>query len=246
MHLASLPKSPISIGPVMARCLFLAACLGMTAAGGSQAWAEQGVQSAGALPFDIAAQPLTSALDAYGAATGIQVVYDGSLAAGRQSKLVEGSMTPDAALRTLLDGTGLAALYASATTMSLRPAAPAPRHDTQAFAGFMPYLAVVQNSVEKAFCRSPLTVPGAYQVKLEFRIGAAGEVLQPRLIGSTDNAARDQAIAGLLRGLVVDRPPPADMPQPVIMAIAPRLPAETGDCSDMGNAGSVSPGAPAP
>jgi hypothetical protein len=48
-----------------------------------------------------------TALDAYAAATGLQVLYDGALAAGRRSNAVSGVLMPDVALRVLLEETGL-------------------------------------------------------------------------------------------------------------------------------------------
>ena len=57
--------------------------------------------------FDIPSQDLTAALSAYAAKSGIQVLYETSLALGRTSMAVEGKFTPEAALQALLAGTGL-------------------------------------------------------------------------------------------------------------------------------------------
>jgi hypothetical protein len=180
--------------------------------------------------FDIPAQPLMAALDAYGAATGLQVVYDGALVAGRRSNAVRGRMAPDAALRSLLDGTGLVVVYAAPDVFSLLPARAMPPADMRRIGDYLPYLAAVQGSIEAAFCRQPLTAPGAYRIEFSFWIDPVGRVSRAQLLGSTGERARDRTIAGLLDGLAIDRPPPPDMPQPVVMAISPRGPAETGDC----------------
>ncbi|HBY29275.1 MAG TPA: energy transducer TonB [Bradyrhizobium sp.] len=172
---------------------------------------------------------MVSALDAYSAATGLQVVYDATLAGGRRAQAVKGSMAPDMALQLLLEGTGLGAVYAATNAFTIVPAATTPQ--TTSMRSFMPYLAVVQSSVEDAFCRSALTTPGGYRIKFRFWIGHGGEVLQPQLLGSTDDSARDRAIAAMLRAVVIGRPPPPDMPQPVMMAVSPRPPSETGDCA---------------
>jgi Secretin and TonB N terminus short domain/TonB C terminal len=185
--------------------------------------------------FDIPAQPLMAALDAYSAATGLQVVYDGALVAGRQSNAVRGRMAPDAALRSLLNGTGLVVLYAAPDVFSLLPERAMEPARARRIGDYMPYLAAVQGSIEAAFCSRPLTAPGAYRIEFSFRIDPAGRVSRAQLLGSTGERARDRAIAGLLDGLTIDRPPPPDMPQPVVMAISPRGPAETGDC-DAGDA----------
>jgi Secretin and TonB N terminus short domain len=146
---------------------------------------------------------LASALDAYSAATGLQIVYDGTLATGLRSKSVTGSMMPEAALRDLLDGTGLVAVYA-ADAFTIVPAH-VQSHPTATLDNFMPYLAAVQGSIEQAFCQSRLTRPGGYRIKFKFWIGSDGNVLQPQLLGSTDNAVRDDAIMRSLAGLAIRR-----------------------------------------
>ncbi|WP_372053102.1 TonB-dependent siderophore receptor (plasmid) [Tistrella mobilis] len=57
--------------------------------------------------FVIPAQPLDAALAAFGAASGVQLVYDAGITAGRRSQAVEGTMRADQALARLLAGTGL-------------------------------------------------------------------------------------------------------------------------------------------
>lgn len=212
---------------------FLALVIGIVVAGNIQtvtmAESLESIRTRAPIDFDIAAQPLVSALDAYSAATGLQVVYDATLAEGRRAQAVRGSMAPDVALQLLLEDTGLVAVYAAANAFTI-VRAPAPRQ-AASMRGFMPYLAAVQGRVEEAFCRSSLTAPGGYRIKFRFWIGQGGEVLQPQLLGSTDDRARDQAIAALLRSVVIGRPPPPDMPQPVMMAVSPRPPSETGDCA---------------
>ncbi len=210
---------------------FLALVIGILVAGNIQtvtmAESLESGRTSAPVDFDIGAQPLASALDAYSAATGLQVVYDATLATGRRARAITGSMAPDVALRLLLEGTGLAAVYTATNAFTIEPAAARP---PVSVSDFMPYLAAVQSSVEAAFCRSSLTMPGGYRIKFRFRIGPGGEVLQPQLLGSTDDGVRDQAIAGMLRALVIRQPPPPDMPQPVVMAVSPRPPSETGDC----------------
>ena len=178
--------------------------------------------------FDIPAQPLTSALDAYAAATGLEALYDSDLAAGRRSTVVSGVLVPDVALRVLLEGTGLTVLYTE------NAFAVVPMSSNQQGNGrgldHLPYLAIVQGRIERAFCQHPETMPGQYRVALRFRIGTSGEVLHPELLGKTGDLQRDGMIADLLRNLSIGRSPPPGMPQPVIMIVSPRPPALTGDC----------------
>ncbi len=57
--------------------------------------------------FDIQAQPLDHALVEYSLASGVQILADGALTAGKTSPRVSGDYTPAAALEQLLAGAGL-------------------------------------------------------------------------------------------------------------------------------------------
>lgn len=83
--------------------------------------------SAVAIAFNIPAGPLPTALASFGERVGLQVLYAAELARGVMSPGVSGSMTPEAALRRLLEGSGLAYRFAGPHTVTLerRPAAAA-------------------------------------------------------------------------------------------------------------------------
>ncbi|MCK9915651.1 STN domain-containing protein [Microbacteriaceae bacterium K1510] len=188
------------------------------------------------LEFSIPSQPLAAAIEAYSAATGLQVFYDGYVASDRRSTAVSGILAPDVALRILLEGTNLEAVYAG----SVFAVVPATRDGRirrgPGSPGYQPYFATIQHSIEQAFCRNPQTAPGDYRIALRFRIGFSGEVLLPELLHSTGDAQRDDVIVALLRGLNLSEPPPPNLPQPVTMLISPRPRAQTGDCSGAGAA----------
>ncbi len=83
------------------------ACLGQMV---STVHAQEGpapVQQASAINFNIGAQPLGAALNAFAEVTGWQVSFPTELAADAHSSGVSGSHTPEEALQTLLAGTGL-------------------------------------------------------------------------------------------------------------------------------------------
>lgn len=61
----------------------------------------------GAYRFDIGQQPLVEAINAFSQITGWQVGFSAELASGIASPGVRGSLPPDAALKRLLQGTGL-------------------------------------------------------------------------------------------------------------------------------------------
>jgi iron complex outermembrane receptor protein len=77
-------------------------------------------QTATTQNFDIAAQPLGSALIRFSERTGIQLFFDASLTRGLQSPAVSGALTPSAALGRLLAGSGLTFRFTNATTVTLQ------------------------------------------------------------------------------------------------------------------------------
>jgi len=70
-------------------------------------------------PFNIPAQPLDSALAAYAAATGVQVLYDSRITSGLQSPGVSGPLAPEEALRRLVAGSGLLVRFTGARAATL-------------------------------------------------------------------------------------------------------------------------------
>jgi iron complex outermembrane receptor protein len=64
--------------------------------------------------FNIPAQPLSSALNAFGSQSGLQVSIDAAVARGLQSQPVNGTMTAEAALRQMLAGSGIVIRFTQA------------------------------------------------------------------------------------------------------------------------------------
>ena len=71
------------------------------------------------LSFDIAAGPLAGALMAFGEHAGLQVLYPSAVARDLKSPGVTGTMTPEAALRKLLSGTGLTYRFSADDTVTI-------------------------------------------------------------------------------------------------------------------------------
>jgi len=76
-------------------------------------------QSAVQTSFSVPAGPLTGALTAFGRQAGVQVNYPTSVAAGKISPGVSGTMTPEQALSQLLAATGLSYQFTSASTVTI-------------------------------------------------------------------------------------------------------------------------------
>lgn len=87
-----------------------------------QAGVPQQAQGETAIGFDIAPQPLDSALTAFSEAAGLQVVVSGELTRGIASPGARGRLTPRDAITVLLSGTGLSYRYVDADTVTLMPA----------------------------------------------------------------------------------------------------------------------------
>ena len=178
-----------------------------------------------ALEFDIPALALGDALKRYAAVTRQPALFRSEILAGRTSSAVRGLYSPDAALRLLLDGTGLAAekvRTGSGVTLSLKAvdaSATAPR--AASLGSLAGYPGLVQAQVLQALCDSALTRPGAYRSLFRFEVDAAGRVRRPRLLGSTGDAARDAAMLEILQHVHLAHAPPADLPQPLTLLVLP-------------------------
>lgn len=204
---------------------------------------ERAVDLGQTIAFHIPAQPLAGALQAYGQRTGVQVLYESSSATGRRSNAVEGSFTPQAALDRLLAGTDLRVRYSrpDAITLalpevegigSLPPAGPLGTSDlslgtlrvhgsgdSDASARLRDYSQSVQMDVQNALRKSAKTRDGNYRAVLDVWIGSARMIERTELFRSTGDRARDAAVSATLTGLMISRPTPANMPQPVRLVI---------------------------
>lgn len=226
--------------------LVLGACP-PTARGESHAPIE--AASAGeARAFAIAPQPLSSAVEAFAAVTGIQVLYDQPTGPHPQSPGVSGRFTPEAALARLLVGTGLTARFtdpqdvvlqslsrsvgkapdrsgppADLPTLSLDPlrVAGSPVVEAQGGGAEDPrlYAAVVRNDVQAALAANPKTATGDYRAMIDVWINAGARIGRATIAVSSGDATRDLAIVATVRGLGVEAPPPPGLPQPVRLGV---------------------------
>lgn len=183
----------------------------------------------GRLNFDIPAQPLAFALDAYATGTGIETFYDSESTRGRRSTAVKGVLAADVALRILLEGTGLAEV-SSGNAFAVVASPGKAQYGGARLSEFGSYYSVLQAGVAQAFCRHAETVPGDFRAIIRFSIGSLGELQDFRLLNSTGDLRRDAIIVDELRDVNFDTPPPR-LPQPVTMMVAPRPAERTGDCN---------------
>ena len=197
------------------------------------------------IDFEIPSQPLADALHDYGRRMGIQVLYETRSAIGRQSAAVQGRFAPDEALKRLLAGTDLEVRHARPDAITLvapasagqdlpptnplatadmsigelRVRAPAKSND---LARFHDYSESLGAEIQRALLKNTITGSGNYRAVLDLWIDPARTIQKTALLQSTGESARDAAIAATLQGLTIDRPTPADAPQPIRAVVVMR------------------------
>ncbi len=70
--------------------------------------------------ISVSAGSLTAALNSLAAQTGLQILFDASVAEGKATRGVSGTLTPEEALRAVLAGTGVEARYAGSNQVTLQ------------------------------------------------------------------------------------------------------------------------------
>lgn len=177
--------------------------------------------------FDVAAQPLDQALAAFSVSTGLQMLYDSSLAAGRQSSPVSGAMEAREALALMLAGTGLTARFTSAgavviyagsvSAVTLNPitatAAPIVGRagaNTEARA----YAEAVQRQTIEALRQDAVLSGGDYALSVRLWVNDNGAARRVEILNGSGEAERDADFVALSSTLRFPAPP-RDLPQPM-------------------------------
>ena len=191
-------------------------------AGGRVAQAESPL-----LLLNLPAQDLEHALQAYSRATGMAVLVDRELTRGRRSISVRGRFTAQEALAMLLTGSGLMARYARDDAFTLQlPAVSQPPATRGAAARNAArinnsYATALQQAIETSLCRSPLTRPGSFRALVQVWVNPQGLIEHSRLVSSTGDEQRDEALVRNLGTTWVERPAPSSLRQPVTLLLMP-------------------------
>jgi hypothetical protein len=187
------------------------------------------------LHFDIPAQPLSSALESYGAFTDVSLLYDSALTAGRIAAPVQGDMTARAALLVLLEGSGLTPRYTSVKTVALVPvraATPGAAADAPAAQAIARrYFGLIQTRVHDAFCAQPMLAQGTRRIALRLWIDASGEIGPVTLLGSSGDKTVDALVISSLQGTRVGEPVPPTLAQPFTFVVLPRASGRNWACA---------------
>ena len=188
--------------------------------------AEQKTNSNDPVIFNIPSQPLADARVAYGAATGLEVYYDGALALGRHSAGVRGSFPPMQGLEVLLQGTGYWPRATSPDTFTLVPVQQAQLPARLSQSGLRQHEQYF--AVAKALCDKDSGT--AKQIIFSFWVTRSGTVYQARMLNSDGSASTDAAIIERINKVAIGTPPPGDVPQPITMAVYPPSRGDVSGC----------------
>lgn len=177
--------------------------------------------------FSIEAQPLDQALAAFSVSTGLQMLYDSALAAGRRSAPVAGAMEPREALALMLAGTGLSARFTSAgavviyagstSAVTLNPitATAAPTVGRAgASAEARAYAESVQRQVIEALRQDSALSEGDYALSVRLWVTEDGATQRVEALTASGDSGRDEQFLALVERAVFPAPP-ADLPQPM-------------------------------
>lgn len=238
------PMTTTLRAPVVSNALLLSMCFAVSLlALGVSCAADAERAPAGVMRFDLPAQALETALQAFGGVSGYSVLVAAQLTAGRRAAEVRGEFLPQQALQLLLAGTGLRERYigAEAHAFTLEPV-PSEATVARAEAAPLPaavpvdpgwrrnaYAQVLQASITRALCRAQPDSFGRYRMGVQVWLERSGAVRDVHLLESSGMTAQDQTVLQQLGRLVMDAPPPPDMAQPLTILLTPR-PDPAADC----------------
>jgi hypothetical protein len=183
------------------------------------------------MAFDIDAQPLDTALEAYGAATGQSIIYDGKLTEGKVSRPVKGAYTRRAALDLLLQDTGLMVRYTDEDALILFRAPAGGDRMAGRPEALQRYRGLVQAQVEEVFCSDAGLASGQRRVAFRFWIDRSGKIERAELLDTTGEPSFDKRVVDRLLRTSIAEAPPIGLAQPFTMLIMPRSSGHPWHCS---------------
>lgn len=195
--------------------------------------------------FNIPAQPLSAALEAYGVVTGNQLIYDSRLIQRRRSNPVIGLFSPETALRMLLDGTDLTIRYTGPrdiTLVSIERIRIGDRQSAAEVTGaageltldtlyvdvapgvadrpdFTAYGRAVRLEVKRALANTPNTANRIYHIQFDVEVDRQGRIERANLLRSSGSGDVDRLVRHVIEDVRLNQPPPSDMPQPIRITV---------------------------
>ncbi len=207
--------------------------LAILAVPGPVAWA-QVTEPDRRIAFDIPSQSLDAALSEYFRVTGVQLLYNSAVTAGRRSSSIHGTYSARTALQLLLAGTGLVARYGRSDAVFidvLNPSSestPVPIgrivvREKVPIRGISPlerlaYYDTLRDELQELL-RGEKRLDGyAFSITLRFRVDTDGKIQDLNLARGSGRSGTDKIVAQLLESATVTKPPPA-LPQPLSMTL---------------------------
>ncbi len=203
--------------------LAYSALFGIAVTGYPPVAAQQISSKANQIEFDIPAQPLIEALEAFSASSGYQVLVADPAAAAFRSSSIKGLLLPRDALIGIVAATGLKIRYTATTSVILVPdrsTASTQFTSTDGLAAVekTQFDGALQGAVLRALCRDAGLRRGNYRLALDIWVRSSGQVDRVELLGSTGSVYLDDRIITTLRS-VVSSPPVRGLTQPTTMLI---------------------------
>lgn len=194
--------------------------------------------------FDIASQPLASALAEFAGVSGVDIAYRQNLAVTRRSGPVRGDLSAPVGLHLLLEGTGLVARFTGPrAAIIFEPGAtdvPAPRRGGAAIpslrldmaevrapmmvgspdrAGHRHYALAAENEI-RAWLRDADDYEGrALRLEIRIFVDPRGRIRQVTVRRPSSEAAWDAQVARILTGRSLSHPPPGDLSEPLVFEV---------------------------
>jgi hypothetical protein len=191
--------------------------------------------------FNIPAQPLQTALIAYAAVVGTQILYDARIAQDRRSHAVVGLLSADTALRLLISGTDLTVLASGGDAVLVPVSELQGRGPIGTQGGtatlvldtlhldippgnerrinYAEYGQHVRAKLQRALTSDPRTAGRTYALHLGITIASDGTIGIARAIHGSGSSEVLASLQQVVRTVVIDRAPPAGMPQPIYITI---------------------------
>ncbi|MTD92735.1 hypothetical protein GIW81_00105 [Hyphomicrobium sp. xq] len=182
---------------------------------------EQAIQ----VDFNIPSQPLMSALEAFSASSGYQILMGDRAFALQRSAPLKGSFTPREALMRMVATTRAKVRFtASSSAILLQDDSSAYDGpvDTSAADEKSRFEAALQGDVLRALCRDAGLRRAVYRAAIDLWIHGSGGVERAELLASTGSPYLDSRILKVLRSLA-SAVPPRGLRRPTTLLIAPNL-----------------------
>lgn len=179
------------------------------------------------IDVNIPAQPLDAALRRFSQISGMQMLYDSSLTAGRRSTAVSGRYSAQDALVRLLEGTGLRARFTAGGSIVITPTMPADMTlDTlhvqppaviggRPDAAFIAYVDLVRRDIEAALLSDAELSRSDYRISLRLWLDPNGRVDRSEVIASSASRSINDRFRAVLRTVQIGEKPPEGLPQPM-------------------------------